>query len=328
MGFALEIGVEIRKSVTTSMGTCYRSLCNHPFLVAFLLFLTFLHRFFPYVFSTLVTASPVLVCSVILLGTLLIFGQPKLPETESGKKITHDFASLRTWVSGDDTVISERDRSFSIDKFSGKMKDACRYHTQSEKRDLDSKEQENQRIIHKENFWIDSIIRDVEAIEKPASHKGDHSESSMGGGGGDDEASDSGSDRAVSLSPDASIEDILPILDELHPLLDLDAPLPAHMSHDDSGVGSDRSNDVSNVSDDEGAEIRGGEVEEDEIDDNDCNEEEAQDGKEDESKSAIKWTEDDQMNLRDLGNLELERKPMFGESYYKEKSIEKLQFSS
>ncbi|BAT84250.1 hypothetical protein VIGAN_04156500 [Vigna angularis var. angularis] len=36
-------------------------------------------------------------------------------------------------------------------------------------------------------------------------------------------------------------------------------------------------------------------------------EEEATSGKKDESKSVIKWTEDDQKNLMDLGNLELER---------------------
>ncbi|PRQ23952.1 hypothetical protein RchiOBHm_Chr6g0267051 [Rosa chinensis] len=329
MGFVLEIGVQIRKSVTTSLRTCYRSLFHHPFLVAFLLFLIFLQRFFPSAFSVLVTASPVLVCSVVLLGTLLIFGQPELPETKRQKKITHDFASLRTRVSADAAVTLERNGRFSIHKFSGKSLDevSCsRYssdregsigyvplidetfhYAESEKRELNSKELENQRVIHKQKFGIDAMTRNVEAIEKPASLKGDHSESSQGGGGGDDEASDSGSDQAESSSPDASIADILPILDELHPLLDLDAPLPAHMSPDDSGVGSDRSNDGSNESDDEDTEIRGRGVEEYGVDDNDGDEEEAHDGKEDESKSAIKWTEDDQKNLRDLGNLELER---------------------
>ncbi|XP_050364689.1 uncharacterized protein LOC126783288 [Argentina anserina] len=329
MGFVLEIGVQFRKS----MRTCYRSLCHHPVLAAFLLFLTFLHRFFPFAFSLLVTASPVLVCSVILLGTLLIFGQPDLAKTEGETKIAHDFASVRTRVSVDETVSFERDGKFSIEKFSGKSVDelSCsRYssdpegsvgyvplidetfhYTDNERRELDGKELENQRVIHKEKLGIDSIDgirRNVKAVAKPASLKGDHSESSQGGDGGDDEATDSGSDRAESSSPDASIADILPILDELHPLLDVDAPLPVHMSPDDSGLESDRSNDGSNESDDEDTEIRSTRVQEYGVDDNDGDdEEEAHEGKEDESKSAIKWTEDDQMNLRDLGNLELER---------------------
>ncbi|KAJ6296820.1 hypothetical protein OIU78_022528 [Salix suchowensis] len=42
-------------------------------------------------------------------------------------------------------------------------------------------------------------------------------------------------------------------------------------------------------------------------DEDNGNEEEAQGSKEDESKSAIKWTDDDQKNLMDLGTLELER---------------------
>ena len=47
---------------------------------------------------------------------------------------------------------------------------------------------------------------------------------------------------------------------------------------------------------------------EDGVDENeDEEEEEAQGGKEDESKLAIKWTEDDEKNLMDLGTSELER---------------------
>lgn len=96
----------------------------------------------------------------------------------------------------------------------------------------------------------------------------------------------SGSDRAESSSVDGSMADMVPMLDEIHPLID-------------------------NGEFDEDTEIHG-EVEDDGVDDNeddddDDEEEEAQGVKEDESKSAIKWTEDDQKNLIDLGTLELER---------------------
>ncbi|CAL2278497.1 unnamed protein product [Prunus armeniaca] len=352
MGLVVEMGVKIRKYVTIPIRTSYRSVCNHPFLVAMLLFLICLHRVFPYVFSLLVTASPVFVCSAVLLGTLLIFGQPNnIPEIEKEQKSSHDIVSLRTGVSRDGDVVVERDGGLSFERFSGKTReiadsseaedyggsvayvpliDESLQHNQSERRavedmerEIDSKELESRRNIHKEKLRNRGMTRGVEAFEKQHSlvhkvrhenrepfRKGDHLEPSLNGSG-DDEASDTGSDRAESSSPDASMADILPILDELHPLLDLEGPHPAHlfhdesdaadMSHDESDAASNKSNDGSNETY-EDVVNQHGEVEEDGGD-----EEEAQGGKDDESKSAIKWTEDDQKNVMDLKNLELER---------------------
>ncbi|PQM35221.1 uncharacterized protein Pyn_22682 [Prunus yedoensis var. nudiflora] len=362
MGLVVEMGVKIRKCVTIPIRTSYRSACNHPFLVAIVLFLICLHRAFPYVFSLLVTAFPVFVCSAVLLGTLLIFGQPNnIPEIEKEQKSSHDIASLRTRVSRDGVVGVKRDGGFSFERFSGKTReiadsseaedyggsvayvpliDESLQHNQSERRavedmerEIDSKELESRRNIHKEKVRNQGMTRDVEAFEKQHSlvhklrhenrepfRKGDHLVPSLNGSG-DDEASDTGSDGSESSSPDASMADILPILDELHPLLDLEAPHPAllfhdgsdaahvshdesdaaHMSHDESDAASNKSNDGSNESYEDVVNQRG-EIEEDGGD-----EEEAQGGKDDESKSAIKWTEDDQKNVMDLRNLELER---------------------
>ncbi|BFG41428.1 hypothetical protein CerSpe_277020 [Prunus speciosa] len=352
MGLVVEMGVKIRKCVTIPIRTSYRSACNHPFLVAIVLFLICLHRAFPYVFSLLVTAFPVFVCSAVLLGTLLIFGQPNnIPEIEKEQKSSHDIASLRTRVSRDGVVGVKRDGGFSFERFSGKTReiadsseaedyggsvayvpliDESLQHNQSERRavedmerEIDSKELESRRNIHKEKVRNQGMTRDVEAFEKQHSlvhklrhenrepfRKGDHLVPSLNGSG-DDEASDTGSDGAESSSPDASMADILPILDELHPLLDLEAPHPAHMSHDESDAAhmshdesdaaSNKSNDGSNESYEDVVNQRG-ETEEDGGD-----EEEAQGGKDDESKSAIKWTADDQKNVMDLRNLELER---------------------
>ncbi|PQM43054.1 uncharacterized protein Pyn_17116 [Prunus yedoensis var. nudiflora] len=77
------------------------------------------------------------------------------------------------------------------------------------------------------------------------------------------------------------------------------------MSHDESE--SDRSNAGSVESDKETENLSRGVQGDEGVDYNDGDEEEAQGGKEDESESAIIWTEDDQKNLMDLGNLELER---------------------
>ncbi|KAM2053243.1 hypothetical protein ACFX1T_002908 [Malus domestica] len=344
MELVLKIGVKIRKSVSISIRTCYRSICNHPFLVGMLLFLLFLHREFPFVFSLLVYASPVFVCSVVLLGTLLIFGQSDIPKTEKEQKISRAIASLRTQVSRDDIVV-ETEGSFPIGRLLRKSRDTAessevddyegsvRYvplineslqNILSEKRltelgrELDNKKLESRRNIEKEKARHEGMTREVRIDEKQHSlvqrvgdenrdsvdaHKGDHYLELSGGDvdADDDEALDYGSDKAESSSPDASIVDIFPILDELCPLLDLEAPQPAN---DESDSETDRSNDGSNELN-EDIRNKGGEVEEDGVDDNDGDEEEAHGGKDDEC--AIKWTEDDQKNLMDLGNLELER---------------------
>ncbi|TQE06298.1 hypothetical protein C1H46_008067 [Malus baccata] len=187
-------------------------------------------------------------------------------------------------------------------------------------RELNSEDLESQRNVENEKARHEGILREMRIDEKQHSmvqkvgdenrysidaHKGDHFSKSNGGDDNDDndddEASDYGLERVESSSPDASMADILPILDELHPLLDLDTPQPAN---DESDSVSDRSNDGNNESN-EDIQNKDGEVEEDGVDDNDGDEEETHGGKEDES--AINWTEDDQKNLMDLGNLELEK---------------------
>ncbi|XP_024186795.1 uncharacterized protein LOC112191644 [Rosa chinensis] len=336
-GLVLEIGSQISKFVMISVKTCYKSVGNHPFVVGILLFLLFLHRSFPVLFSVLVSSSPVLVCTAVLLGTLLSFGQSHIPEIERQDHI----ASLRARVPGDDTVVLERGGSFSTEKFSA-SRDVVDAVALEEAGSTDytvndevgaplinqnvQQTQSDERVVEDVDRDIElenqGLPNDVQAVEQQYTllqkvqdqilqvHDdnvsprggGEHLDSFLGGYGHDDsgDASDSGSDGAESSSPDASMADILPILDELHPLLDSEAPQPARMLHD----GSDAASDSSVESD------QGGQVDEDDgVDYNGGDEEEvlAHGGTDDESKSAIKWTDDDQKNLMDLGNLELER---------------------
>jgi len=369
MGSKLEIAVQMRKILIISMRTCYRSVSGHPFLVGMLCFLLFLCKSFPFAFSLLVSASPVLFCTALLLGTLLSYGQPNMiPEIEKDDQFghAHHVASLKAGVSGDATVVvDERDEGFVIERHAGKGRDIVEEavdgsssaedkvgkdevddgladyvppidhssrEIQLEKRAIEESEEEfhgfelEKKEINQENLGIEGVSDDwehlenqyglihkvgdeslkVEGLVKPPgelfdAHKEDHLDLSPyvdnDDDDGDDRSLDSGSDLAESSSPDASMADIIPMLDELHPLLDSEAPQPAQFP---------KSNDGS-VDSDEESEIQG-EVE-DVVDENedDEEEEEAQGGKEDESKSAIKWTEDDQKNLMDLGTSELER---------------------
>lgn len=374
----MEIGVQTKKFAMFSIRTSFRSVRNHPFLVGIVLFLIFLYRSFPFLFSLFLSASPVLVCTAVLLGTLLSFGQSNIPEIEKEEKITQDVVSLRAGVAGNGTIVVERDESFVIERYAddrggdlvdkspedeGSLDGKVRRkidndldsldcvplidvdENRSETRVIEEVEREfvfefeKKRETHEEELRVEGVLSDEKAVENQYSlvqevgdeilakgfdrsleesingHKEDHLGSSLPAGGDDEADNDedddedgssySGSDRAESSSPDASMADIIPMLDELHPLLDEEAPQPAHMSHDESDAASEHSHrSDDSVESDAESENQGDEVEEDGADDHD-DDEEAHVGKEDES--AIKWTEDDQKNLMDLGTSELER---------------------
>ncbi|XP_022748318.1 uncharacterized protein LOC111297963 isoform X2 [Durio zibethinus] len=363
----LEFGVRVRKFMVISVKTCYRSVWNHPILVGLVCFLIFLYRSFPLLFSVLVTASPVLVCTAVLLGALLSFGSPNIPEIDEKEeeKVSHEVSPLKTGATEDDTVIKRDvgDDGFVVERHVGKRWDIVENadekvslvdnevseieeddgsvcYTPLVNEDLDSRDIrcENGVIDGVDGMLNDSLVEKKREIQLEM--QGSEGLLSMGeavkdqhllanevrdrnlevedgkfpavfgdddGDGDDDESLDSGSGGAKSSSPDASMADIILMLDELHPLLGSEAPQPAQMSHDGSDAGSERSHDSSN---DESVESDESENQGEEDNDNEEDEGEGEGtkgDKEDESKSAIKWTEDDQKNLMDLGTLELER---------------------
>ncbi|CAK9319643.1 unnamed protein product [Citrullus colocynthis] len=400
----MEMGLRVRKFVVVSIRTCYRSVRNYPFLFGLLCFLILLYRSCPFLFSLLVSASPVLICTAVLLGTLLSFGQPNIPEIETEEKLSRDVASLRSGILDNATVVAKEDDSFTVERFEGNEVENSYVERGSEEERKTSKLDEHAGfvdfvpVIHESNCEIQFEKGDVKEfekvgieefekggveefekgkVEKAAAekefhtseleerreiygrdldvrslatddenavenqllaaqsmrddilevedrnisiepvHKGDQLNLSLNDKDDHDEndydSSGSESDRAESSSPDASMADIIPLLDELHPLLDSETPLPTHRSNEESDASSEQSHksDGECVMSDDEAENQGeegGVVEPDEDEDDDDDDDEGmQEEKEDESKSAIKWTEDDQKNLMDLGSLELER---------------------
>ncbi|KAK8532169.1 hypothetical protein V6N13_131503 [Hibiscus sabdariffa] len=211
---------------------------------------------FPLLFSALVTASPVLVCTAVLLGTLLSFGSPYIPEINEDEgeeeKVGHEVSELKTEATEDHKL----------------------------KEDLSDERRGEQFDSSLVFAWKRSFD--------------------------DDESLDSGSDSAESPSPDASMADIIPMLDELHPLLGSETPQPAQLlSGDGSDAASERSHGTNNDESAEYDEFENQGEEDNNVDDGEG--EGAKGDKEDESKSAMKRTEDDQKNLMDLGASELER---------------------
>ncbi|XP_021732674.1 uncharacterized protein LOC110699490 [Chenopodium quinoa] len=111
----LKVGIQIRKFVIITIKLCYRSVCNHPFVVGLLLFLLYLHRSYPFLFSILVSTSPVLVGTAVLLGTLLSFGEQNVvPECEEEEKPAHEVVQSKTGGFESTTVVEE-DECFGKD---------------------------------------------------------------------------------------------------------------------------------------------------------------------------------------------------------------------
>lgn len=349
----MEIGVKVRKVVVFTIRGCFRSAWNHPFLVGILCFLIFLYRLSPFVFQLLVSASPVLVCTAVLLGTILSFGQPNIPEIEVEEETTVDVASIKTGVLGETAVVEEKNESYYVERFSETSRDEREQSDDTtpliEERSVETEVNDGEigegrrdlgdLVYEQKADWIEEKLSNGEILENHFASAGkvndesDDEKSDADSFGsekvnvdsldspprspwtrgeereheddGSDDGSDSESSRAESSSPDASMADILPMLDELHPLLDEEAPLIIREPHDDFDGASEKSGG-SGMS---GHESDGSENREDlEVADDDNDEEEDEEGKkEEERKSVIAWTEEDQKNLMDLGSSEIER---------------------
>ncbi|KAL6853541.1 hypothetical protein ACP4OV_019570 [Aristida adscensionis] len=104
------------------------------------------------------------------------------------------------------------------------------------------------------------------------------------------------SDEAESSSPDASMTDIAPVLDEIDPLLGADSTHPEPIAKDDSDTDSHASEDHQ-IEDDSN----------DEADDNDAKDSVEGKQKNEGREAAFLWTADDEKNLMDLGYSEMER---------------------
>ncbi|XP_059296080.1 uncharacterized protein LOC132049342 [Lycium ferocissimum] len=398
----LEIGVEMRRILMFSVKRCYITVLNHPFLVGMLCFIAFLYRTFPFLFSILLAASPVLVCTAVLLGTLLSFGQPNIPEIEREEKTTtHDIVPLKTGVLYDTThfesedsyyveryterdlveqsidkisdlspLLEERSRDFQFEDgvFEQNNEENEEKHGDEELRESqyspipavdegfeeaarDFYEQKNEKNEEKhddgdlmESQYSPIPTVDSESVESdfdrsdsfdskmvnlnslPGSPwkketEEEEKEEEQEEEDDDDESFDSGSDRAESSSPDASLADIMPMLHELHPLLDEDTPQHVSLLHDVSDAASDSSGKTTeseNESDD-GFENQ----EEVEVADNENEDGEKRD-EEDKSKSAITWTEEDQKNLIDLGSSEVERNQRLENLMARRRALKKM----
>ncbi|XP_042375634.1 uncharacterized protein LOC121969552 [Zingiber officinale] len=355
-----EIGASFGRLTMLCIRTTYRSACSHPFVFGAMFFLLALYRFSPFLFAFLFSSTPVIACTTVLLGLLLSFGEPNIPEIEEEEKNFNEMFSTEirsptdyVYVKDDKLIVEGlmENRNYNEEIATTEAiqcgekanADESIYPASDGDEDLDTTTETKSldEELKKRNFSKDKGIQVEEilgqegsndkdnGIEKVATGVAETDESPSYFGVTDKLASkslklengepssqyhlepsiglpwlsiedqkaptDTDSDRSENSSPDASAADIILMLDELHPLLNSE-----HAQHDSNSkldVASEASSldEIDALSTDEEAQNHG-EEEDDEAPEND-------DGIE----AAIKWTEDDQKNVLDIGSSELER---------------------
>ncbi|CAL9181725.1 unnamed protein product, partial [Musa hybrid cultivar] len=378
-----EIRVYIEKIMVFCVRTSYRCARDHPFVFALVFFLLVLYRSFPSLFAFLVSSSPVIVCMTVLLGLLLSYGEPNIPEIEIEDTRTREVSSVeirssvshlclkkdenltvenhvekRTYyneIVPRETIPCEEKSSADVriyqaleqyegteridtivgDSASGVQEKKDRYDEEviQEEETLCQGVSENRDLfVGKTAIDVAEVSKDISSFDTMETQETEdlkletgepkldhHLDSSLGLSWQsiDDHhsSSDTESDRAESSSPDASITDIIPMLDELHPLLDSEHPQHVSIPKSDAASeGSSLDDEPDDNSIDEEAEIH------DEEEDDEAQE------KDDGTEAAVKWTEDDQKNFMDLGSSELERNQRLESLIAKQKEKKNLSF--
>ncbi|CAH9100874.1 unnamed protein product [Cuscuta europaea] len=274
------IAAQMMKVVIFSIRVCCRTVIDHPFLVALLGLLAFLYRSFPFLFSALLSISPVIVCTALLLGTLLSFGHPNAPEIErEEEKTVHDIvAPLKSRISCDSVVLEQESQEIQLERHGDRKVTGY-----SPIPNMGNNKQARLEIDNDKSVdYFDSKAVNVNTCPgSPWKQQDDEEE---------DDSDDDEIESLESYSPDASVANIIPMLDELHPLLDEACPQPVNLSRVDSDEFTD------------GIVNQEEEVESEDDDDSENDEDD-----EESNKSAISWTEEDEKNVLDLGSSDLER---------------------
>ncbi|GAB2230183.1 hypothetical protein Drorol1_Dr00014441 [Drosera rotundifolia] len=391
----LKNGEKLFRFVVMGLRESYRLVKTQPFLVGSVIWYVFLYRNFPFVFSLLVYNFPVLVCTAVLLGTLLSFGRSEIDDFGEehekvglgfeGSNLKKDWSESVDFVEryeifggdegfmeekielvekcvGDEPLVDDVKRVDGIEQDHGlgngsdtpndlNVRDIILETLSREELDGEGEKLgvvegvEDYRDARRgdvgygdmegvEDEGSDARDEEIEALERYTSLGGSMEAEDSGSyrslgrymdagaddqfdsllmswkrddeHDADDESNESGSDGAESSSPDASMANIIPLLDELNLLLESANSQQADLSHDaftlppEESIRSSESSIHSNVGADDAK------VEEDGASDED-NDENDEEVKEDITNSGITWTEDDQKNLMELDISELER---------------------
>ncbi|XP_009418063.2 uncharacterized protein LOC103998339 [Musa acuminata AAA Group] len=105
-----ELIVHSKKVMVLFVRTSYTSSRAHPLVFSLVLCIPMLYSSFPRLFGFLVSVSPVIVCTALLLGLLLSYGAPNIPETDEDDKGTREVSSLKIEATATDLAVKKTER--------------------------------------------------------------------------------------------------------------------------------------------------------------------------------------------------------------------------
>lgn len=112
-----QVGLCIKKVLRSSIRTSYRCVSEYPVLFSLGVLLYLLYRSAPGFFAFLLSSSPVIICTTLLLGILLSYGDTNLPEAnDEDTKTTPEIPSLKVENSSRDVQFGS-DQRISVPSF-------------------------------------------------------------------------------------------------------------------------------------------------------------------------------------------------------------------
>ncbi|GJM88934.1 hypothetical protein PR202_ga05516 [Eleusine coracana subsp. coracana] len=319
----------IKKTVRRSIRLSWRYASEHRGLFSLSLLLYLLYKSSPGFFAFLLSSSPVIICTTILLGTLLSYGIKDLPEMDEGEKAPSDNSDTK-FGSYSRNVHSKAYKRFSVpavkENISGvDGKDTTvrevveimteptrlgREFTESqsgEVGDFSSEQKGAEGAAGKPRWGRAFSVRQrkkltdikIEAINPAVDNQLDYSLlSQFTSAGSDDGSSRFDPDNAERYSLDVSMTNTAPLPDatETDPLLGADFTSPDPTNNDNSENDSDVCSQDSVTASDSN-----------DVADNNKAKEEGEEKEDARNEPAFLWTADDEKNAMDLGYSEIER---------------------
>ncbi|KAM0922917.1 hypothetical protein ACQ4PT_005860 [Festuca glaucescens] len=259
-----------KRMVDSSIEVGYQSACDYPLVFGAGILLLLLHRICPPLLAFLVSSSPLLLLTGLLLGALLSYGEPSAPSV-IGEEASQTL-SVKSEVSIDDCSV-EGDENVTIETHSEKRTGSAGFYI-SEKtptsnthdihweetnvtflaaNTVHSTESTQTSVIAGREMHVEKISEKAELQEFESSNTdsgnyeahnnyqfGESMSQCWKSADRQDPCYDSESDLTdESSSPDASITDIIPMLEDLHPLIDTGTGHPALASRDNLNSSSD-----------------------------------------------------------------------------------------
>ncbi|XP_047051101.1 uncharacterized protein LOC124656393 [Lolium rigidum] len=263
-----DLVLHTKRMVDSSVEVGYQSECDYPLVLGAGILLLLLHRICPPLLAFLVSSSPLLLLTGLLLGALLSYGEPSCPsvigeEASQTLSVKSEVSVADCSVEGDENVTVETHSEKSSAGFyiSERTPTTNTHDIHWEETNVTflaantvlSTESAQTSVIAGREMHIEKISEKAELQEFESSNTDSgnyeaHNNYQLGesmsqcwkSADRQDPCYDSESDLTdESSSPDASITDIIPMLEELHPLIDMGTGHPALASRDNLNSSSD-----------------------------------------------------------------------------------------